>query len=121
MDLGCASEPIYARYREMASEMLARGPPSGLCCVAVSNHSMCLDVPARQLTAQNPHAAQWSAPSQARPRVHWLPTWPPPGGTGRDFQPADKTIKTKGNQAPSQAIGSLLSSLLITHHSPHSL
>jgi hypothetical protein len=64
MDLGCASaEPIYARYREIASEMLAPGPPSGLCSLVVSNHNMCLDAPARQLIEQNPHAAQWSAPS----------------------------------------------------------
>lgn len=109
MDLGCASGAIYARYREMASEMLAHGPPSGPCCATVSNHNMCLDAPA----VAPPQAAQWSAPSQAH-RSGFL--------RGRCLVELSEissrqTIKTKGNQAPSRSRLSLFP--LFTHH--HSL
>ncbi|UKZ95597.1 uncharacterized protein TrAFT101_010425 [Trichoderma asperellum] len=73
---------------------------------------MCLNAPARQLTEQNPHAAQWSAPSQAhRSR---------PGSVGSigflrgrclvelSEISSLQTIKTKGNQAPSRSLGDFL-------------
>lgn len=87
MDLGCASGAIYARYRAMASEMLAHGPQSGLCFAAVSNQNMCLDAPACcSSTSRSMVCAIPGTPV-------WLPTWPLPGGTVRDFQPADNQDK----------------------------
>lgn len=99
----------------MASEMLAHGPPSGLCCLAVSNHNMCLNAPARQLTEQNPHAAQWSAPSRHTGRAQ-APLDPLGSLRGRCLVELSEisslqTIKTKGNQAPSRPLGDFLSSL----------
>lgn len=109
MDLGCASGAIYARYRQMASEMLVHGPPSGLCCAAVSNHNRCLDAPACcSSTSRSMVCAIPGTPV-------WLPTWPLPGGTVRDFQPADS--QDKRESGPPLAVEFSFS----PHHSPHSL
>ncbi|KAL7962758.1 hypothetical protein V8C34DRAFT_161940 [Trichoderma compactum] len=113
-------EAIYARYREMASEMLAQVHHRVFVVWywVVSNHNRCLDAPAH---GASPQAAQWPAPCQvdrSRPGsvgIHCHPTWPLPGGTVRDFPLADNQDKRETGPSARRWI-LLLPLLLITHH-----
>lgn len=99
---------------QMASEMLAHGPPSGPCCAAVSNHNRCLDAPACcSSTSRSMVCAIPGTPV-------WLPTWPLPGGTVRDFQPADSQDKRESGPSRSRFLF-FLSSLTTLSLNPTTL
>ncbi|KAL6871975.1 hypothetical protein J3F83DRAFT_733317 [Trichoderma novae-zelandiae] len=98
---GCASErPFMQGTARWPVRCRPPDPPSGLCCVAASNHNRCLDASSRS------RATSRSMVCAMADRLQCPPTWRRPGGTVRDF-PGLQMLKTKGKRAP-RALSDLL-------------